>query len=89
MQPHLSNPVWSGAVVIEQSVEEVMDAGFQPEAWSSPFINPEPVDWSGITWRVSWRKTGEAGKDHTEVASTPFPTHPHHPRRQVVPIKPR
>ena len=70
--------------MIQQPVEEVKAAGFQPAAWSSPFINPELVDWSGVTQHVSWRKTREAGKDHAGGASTLFPTHPHHPGRQVV-----
>jgi len=75
--------------VIQQPVEEVKAAGFQPAAWSSPFINPELVDWSGVTQHVSWRKTREAGKDHAGGASTLFPTHPHHPGRQVVPMMSR
>ena len=72
-QPHLSNPVWSWAVVIQQPVEEFKAAGFQPVAWSSPFINPEPVDRSGMTGHISWRKQGRQGRIVQEKHPLPSP----------------
>ena len=44
---HLSNPVPSWTVVVQQTVKEVQAAGVQPEAGSSPSIITDPVDRRG------------------------------------------
>ena len=52
-RPHLSNPVPSWTVVVQQPVKEVQAADVLPETGSSPSIITEPVDLRGSTCPIS------------------------------------